>query len=214
LQIENRKETSLLASFNRSTWGDEPRKMTEPPIVTFFLTTDVKTAVAVTDINREIPLFHYEVGFRLPSDEPFDPAGEKQRDALLRFAEGHFLQNVKRDERQLERLFGPSLGTNCHGWTFLSGHVGIKGEHVDRILDDNHYVRAIQPQPGDVAIYREGAQLIHSGVVVNGRNGSLEVESKWGPFSVFRHAPDYYFRGECSFWRTSRSSHALALRKS
>jgi len=212
IATENFSEAGLSIPLNRSAEGSGSKKLTKTPGVGFFLAADVKSVVAITDAGREIPLFHYEYAITLPADEQVDPASETQRAELLRAAEQQFLQNVKCAEQQLERLVGPTLAANCHGWIFFGGRIGIKDEYIDQILQDNGYRMIDQPMQGDVAIYRDGAMIVHSGLVVTAPDCPPQVESKWGPFSVFRHAANDYHRGTCQFYRSSRPSHALLLR--
>jgi len=182
-----------------------------PPLRGFFLTADEKAAVAVTDSGRQVPLFRYELAVSLGPGQEIDAASYEQQIALLRFSEQQFLQNAHGDSQQLVRVADPSLSTNSHGWVFLSGRIGIKDEHIAQLLIDNGYQPAGSPQPGDVAIYREGSTIVHSGLVVNGEGNGPLVDSKWGPFSVFRHPADKYYRGDCTFYRSRRQGHMLAV---
>jgi hypothetical protein len=212
LQSKNELEAHLAVSLGRSAEHDEPKNLARKPVVGFFLAADVTAAVALTDAGREIPLFNYEVGFTVPAHERVDFTSQEQRTALLRSSEQHFFQNVNCDGERMSRLLAPSLSTNCHGWVFLGGRIGIKDEHVRSILHDNHYEAVERPQSGDLAIYRDEDKIVHSGIVIGQSGGVIEIESKWGPFSVFRHAADRYYHGTCHFFRSPRQGHSLTVR--
>jgi hypothetical protein len=116
-------------------------------------------------------------------------------------------------QNRVIRLAGSSDACNCHGWTFTGGKYGIRNPDVGMILADNGYAIVQEPQDGDLAIYTNADQITHSGKVRLTRPGdSILVESKWGPFGVFLHAPDAQpFSGVCAFYRSARPGHLLGL---
>jgi hypothetical protein len=87
---------------------------------------------------------------------------------------------------------GDDARSNCHGWVFAGGQYLITGSGVQMILDDNGYRQVIQPQPGDVIVYRDsGNQIVHTGLVQTAfDDGQVLVESKWGVSGVFLHLPE------------------------
>jgi hypothetical protein len=150
---------------------------------------------AVTDLGREIELFHY---CALPK---------------LRAAEEIVLAE-KRFILEVIRVAGPSTTSNCHGWVFTGGAFGVPSEEVDAILADNGYLPVDEVQPGDLMICRNEMGLpSHTGIVrFAGEDGMVLVESKWGPLGVFLHAPETQPYGEnFDFWRSPRLGHVLAI---
>jgi hypothetical protein len=83
------------------------------------------------------------------------------------------------------------------------------------ILTDNEYAEVNRPQEGDVAIYRRDGDICHCGIVrIVDKHAPVLIESKWGPLGVYLHAPAAQpFGGECRYYRTSRQTHTLALRR-
>ncbi|MFO0964506.1 MAG: hypothetical protein U0793_02815 [Gemmataceae bacterium] len=103
---------------------------------------------------------------------------------------------------------------NCHGWVFTGGRFWVLGSDVDQILDDNGYAPVISPLPGDVAVYRDGAEkVIHTGIVrcLDPDSNLILVESKWGGLGRFIHPHDVhgYAAESCVFYRSSRPGHRL-----
>jgi hypothetical protein len=86
--------------------------------------------------------------------------------------------------RALHRPVGPSARYNCHGLTFAARRTGIdKSAYVQRILTEDGYSRlpmSTAPVPGDVVIYREDGDIIHSGIVVEIKDAVTWVLGKWG----------------------------------
>lgn len=156
----------------------------------------VMSLEAITDKGRGIALFHFKMN---SADE------EIQR----------FAQSNEKDHAQLIRLIEPNPASNCHGWVFTAGQYGIRDPEVGSILSDNDYAEVAQPQEGDLAIYRRGNEICHSGLVrIAEKHSPVLIESKWGPFGVYLHATAAQpFGGECRFYRSSRSSHTLAMRR-
>ncbi len=102
-------------------------------------------------------------------------------------------------------------GTNCHGWVFTGGKFWVPGESVERILEDNGYQPVSSPRPGDLAIYRSGGSVVHTGVVRYTADGlPALVESKWGGLGVFLHQVDQsVYGGEYTYYRSPRPGHLL-----
>lgn len=173
---------------------------------------DIPSVQAVTDTGRPIPLFRYEVSYILQPGQQFDPHDAAQRQRAFRMSEEQFLTNTKQDVAKLTRVFDPHLASNCHGWVFTGGRFGIKDEHVAGILADQGYSLVNDPVEGDLAVYFVDGVVEHTGFVRQNVAGVIFIESKWGPFGVFRHPPEAYaFKGTCAFYRTARPHHALQL---
>jgi hypothetical protein len=85
---------------------------------------------------------------------------------------------------------------------------------VNAILQDNGYSLVAQPQVGDLAIYRSLAdEVTHTGLVrMVGGDGSVLVESKWGPLGIYLHPVAAQPYGERhTYYRSSREGHLLAV---
>jgi hypothetical protein len=64
---------------------------------------------------------------------------------------------------------GPCRTFNCHGLTFASRRTWIDASsEIQKILDDDDYVEVAKAKvkAGDIAIFRTGGQIDHSGIVV------------------------------------------------
>ena len=150
---------------------------------------------AVTDKGRGISLFHFKM---------HSASAEIQK----------FVAQNEKDRAQLIRLLESNPASNCYGWVFTRGQYGIRDAEVPIILSDNEYVEISQPQDGDLVVYRRGDDICHCGVVrIVDRHAPVLVESKWGPFGVYLHAPSTQpFGGDSRFYRSARPNHMLALR--
>jgi len=159
-----------------------------------FRDVPVRGANGLTDAGHAIPLFQFEM---------LTPAAD---------AEDGILTEV-RYQHQVIRLAEPSASSNCHGWVFTGGQFGIRNPDVPLILRDNGYAHVPDIQEGDLAIYTADLEITHSGIVrVVDPGGRVLVESKWGPFGVFLHAPDVQpFSGTCAFYRSVREGHGIKL---
>ncbi len=75
-----------------------------------------------------------------------------------------------------------SLNCDCHGVTFGDGEYWINNDQVDKILKGDGYTKEAKPQVGDVVIYRENGQVVHSVTVktVDPKAGTVTVEGKGG----------------------------------
>lgn len=112
---------------------------------------------------------------------------------------------------------GPDQNANCHGWVFTGGRFLLKGNDVDIILADNHYVEVAIPVPGDVVVYRDGANRILHTALVQGilRDGTIISESKWGVDKRFLHLPDDQpYSSIYSYYRTTRPHHLIEIHDS
>jgi hypothetical protein len=178
---------------------------------TFFVLALEQSLKAITDRGRDIPLFRYDalVLPPQPGQRPFNPQTDRRE--LLALLEQQFLSNVKREGSDLVRLAEPHPVCNCHGWIFTGGQFGIQDPHVPLILRENGYRIVEDASDGDLAIYRIDDIIKHSGIVLRvPPSGRILVESKWGPFGVFRHAPEAH-PGMWTFYRSSRNGHLVAM---
>jgi len=185
-----------------------------PPV--FFVTRPVAGVCAVTDRGQPIPLFHYEAllaasAAELSGRQAALATAQGRREFLLEM-EGQFLDRVFPNKQEVFRLAEPSPLYNCHGWIFSGGRFGIEDAFVARILEDNSYSSVPQPDEGDLVIYRQGADAVHSGYVRSVEQGVVVVMSKWGPFGVFLHPVEAQpFSPDWTFHRTTRGGHQLLI---
>jgi hypothetical protein len=178
---------------------------------TFFVLTLDRHVKAVTDRGRDIPLFRYDALVLPPEggQQRLDPRADRQ--LLLRLLQEQHLSNVAPPGSELVPLVEPRPVSNCHGWVFTSGQYGIQDPHVPSVMKENGYIPVLDPQESDLALYTGEAGIKHSGIVRRPeRNGKVLIESKWGPFGVFLHAPQVH-PGGCSFYRSPRQGHQLTI---
>jgi hypothetical protein len=158
---------------------------------------DPTTAVvATTDAGRPVKLLEPRAA---------RPSAEAES------AERHTLSNMGYVER-LIRIEPATDVCNCHGWVFTGGRYWIGPEDVDSILADNGYRAVSDPRPGDVAVYRDGTVISHTGLVRTGGAGMpVLIESKWGWMGVFLHRPDdTCFGRNYTYYRAARESNLIA----
>jgi hypothetical protein len=192
----------------------ERAPITRPLLPPAYFVTEIDSRfVALTDAGRPIPLFHFGA-YVFPVEGkplPFRPESEGYR--FLQLAEQTFLANTKQNAARLHRLSDPSTACNCHGWVFADGEYLVQDAHVLAIVDDNRYASVAEPRAGDIAIYSRANAATHSGFVrQESAGGPFFIESKWGPFGVFRHAPRAHpFPGEMRFYRSPRGGHSLII---
>jgi hypothetical protein len=176
-----------------------------------FVLRELVGVEAVTDLGSIVPLFRYEA---LITPEPasriqFHPVHDLP--GFLLMAEQHYLDRTKASNCHLEKVANLNPAANCHGWTFAGGRFAVHLKYVPHILGAHGYEVVPTPRVGDLAIYRVGNEILHSGFV---RHAAAErevlVESKWGPFGVFLHPVDAH-QGACTFYRTSRRQHTLKI---
>lgn len=151
-------------------------------------------------------------------DEAFGETDLGRRIELLRFED---LANEYHETIELAPTHGgvarsrPSDRANCHGWVFTAGQHFVSGIMVDRILEDNGYERAANPEPGDLIVYRsDDGEVLHSGIV-RGKldDGLVIIESKFGIGARFLHLPeDQPYSQFFEYYRTSRGGHVIAIR--
>jgi hypothetical protein len=99
---------------------------------------------------------------------------------------------------------------NCHGWVFAGGSAWVRSEDVPTILHDNGYQHVSDPRPGDLIVYRQAGEVVHSGVVLTlGPDGRVLVESKFGRVGRFIHEPETAHYGGYDFYRSERPGHRL-----
>jgi hypothetical protein len=171
-----------LAFMSRVTW--------KPPLGT------TPVAVGTTDAGRRIELLQPQV---------VRPPAESQS------AEHNTLLNMSYVDRMI-RIEPANDACNCHGWVFAGGRYWVGPEDVEKILADNGYRTVSDPRPGDVAVYRDGTSISHTGLVRTGGAGMpVLIESKWGWMGVFLHRPDDTCYGQYyTFYRATRETHLIA----
>jgi hypothetical protein len=89
----------------------------------------------------------------------------------------------------------------------------VRSSAVERILADNGYKSTSEPQPGDVAVFRNpSGEVTHTGVVRAAGEGSpVLVESKWGRGGRFIHgSEEHAYRGQqVTYYLSRRGDHLL-----
>jgi len=166
-----------------------------PEAVVDFQDRAVDAWEARTDRGQNIPLFHFDLHTPVEAAEAVILAEAQYQHKVIRLSEN-------------------DPAANCHGWVFTGGRFGIRNPDVPAILADNSYVVVSSPAVGDLAIYANGDQITHSGIVrVLEPEGLVLIESKWGPFGTFLHPMGTQpFSGLCTFYRSPRRGHLLDLR--
>lgn len=150
---------------------------------------------AETDLGRKIDVFNFSETASVESMENLVLAEDRLAHAVIRLA-------------------GPDAAYNCHGWVFTGGKFGIPGESVDRILTDNGYAVVPEPEQGDLVVYRDLVGAVqHTGLVRHvGDDGLILVESKWGQFGLYLHAPESQPWGHnFAYYRSPRQGHLLIM---
>jgi len=156
----------------------------------------VAGVVATTDAGRQVKLLEPQAA-RSPAE--------------TQSAERRTLANMAFVERVI-RIEPATDVCNCHGWVFTGGRYWIGPDDVEIILVDNDYRPVTDPRPGDIAVYRDGTSIAHTGLVRTGGAGTpVLIESKWGWMGVFLHRPDDTCYGRrYSFYRGPRETHLIA----
>lgn len=141
------------------------------------------------DLPGNIPLYTRLGRTEIPNAQDQDPPPEKS-DLLTK------VLGAKHPRARRRRK--PSGQYNCHGLTFANRRTGIYDrDSVVRILNEDGY-RRIDPsevRPGDLAVYHDGGQIDHTGIVLDLIKGANEladtflplVISKWGSASEYVH---------------------------
>src|SRR6185437_11282645 len=109
----------------------------------------------------------------------------------------------------------PETHANCHGWIFADGQFIVRGQWVDRILEENEYRPVETPETGDLIVYRDAdGSVLHTGLVkATGRDGFALIESKWGLFGNYLHEPRQQAYSQAFvFYRSPRRGHRLQER--
>jgi hypothetical protein len=113
-------------------------------------------------------------------------------------SDGHKLRVREYQDKypdEIHRPVEPSSMYNCHGLTFAARRTGInKHDHVKQILAEDDYKPIGSGSPifaGDVAIYLEKSEIVHSGIVawVCKKTGDIWILSKWGEYHEAIHRP-------------------------
>lgn len=109
------------------------------------------------------------------------------------------------------KLRPADVNSNCHGWVFTGGRYIVGGEAVETILQDNGYEPVRDPEPGDIAVYRDNGSVTHTAVVrYVSADRPVMVESKWGWMGVYLHAADKSCYGtNFTFYHTPRGGDVL-----
>jgi hypothetical protein len=101
---------------------------------------------------------------------------------------------------------------NCHGWVFTGGAYTLDGNDVGTVLQDNGYHLTSEPRSGDLIVYRQGHDIVHTGIVRFAYDGSVIVESKWSLGGVYLHPPeDQGYSRSFAYYRSPRRGHLLAI---
>jgi hypothetical protein len=157
---------------------------------------EVTHVTALTDRGRRVQLFHIPLSV-LP------PGAAKEKEARMARDAATAMQYI--------RTAPPDWQSNCHGWTFTGGRWWVLGGDVRQILEDNGYRPVTEPRPGDLVIYRDGADQITHTAVVRGATGEgcVLVEGKWSWLGVYLHRCDTQGYGTPSYYRSPRAGHVL-----
>lgn len=155
--------------------------------------------IGETDRGTAIPLFHFGA-----DDQKF-----------LSFAqsfEGRFpsFSNTVISRQSADKE------ANCHGWVFTGGKFLVRGESVEKILEDNGYRSVKEPAAGDVIVYRSIAgQILHTALVQAILNdGTVLAESKWGIDQRFIHLPEHQpYSRDFTYYRTHRRDHRILVHR-
>ncbi|HEX3148444.1 MAG TPA: hypothetical protein VHR66_10195, partial [Gemmataceae bacterium] len=158
--------------------------------------TPATSGQATTDAGRNIPLW----------DASLVRSTKEVNEVEL-----HALTDLGFAQRMIRT--GPASEiTNCHGWVFAASKYWVAPDDVDQLLLDNKYVSVSEPRPGDLVIYRQGNNILHSAVVRTLMdNGPVLVESKWGWMGTFIHSVTGSCYGQIfTYYRSPRQGHTLA----
>jgi hypothetical protein len=147
---------------------------------------------AVTDRGARIPLFSIQF---------LTPASKVQ----------NFVNELEAQQTEIVRLAELGPECNCHGWVFTASQFSLRDFDIPVILRDNGYQETEQPASGDIIVYYNDQGIAHSGLVQSvAEDGQVVVESKWGPFGLYQHAPlDQPYATEFRYYHTNRGTHVL-----
>jgi hypothetical protein len=158
---------------------------------------EVSEYVALTDRDREVPLFRWGVDTK--NFPEFLRSSDRQRPSG--------------SEASIPRS-AASAQSNCHGWIFTGGQFLMRGSAVERILADNGYHVVPRPRSGDLIVYRDDQDLIvHTGLVRGILDdGTVIVESKWELDGRYLHLPEIQpYAEHFDYYRSSRPGHLLRI---
>lgn len=137
---------------------------------------------------------------------------ETTSEAFAEYIEKCRIANPEWSERAMLRA-KPFVQANCHGWVFTNAQHILRGEDVQKILDDNDYSKVTNPQCNDIVVYRDHENAImHTGLVRGYLEGAVLVESKWGLGAVYMHlAEEQPYSQNITYYRTNRGSHLISI---
>lgn len=152
--------------------------------------------VAVTDRGTALRLYHH-------APDPADMEMGQKYEANLRAGM----------PLKLIQTAAADPACNCHGWVFAAARFHLRGQDVDTVLADNGYAEVAAPRPGDVIVYRSSNGAIqHSGVVRFADGDQILVESKWGAFGRYIHAPaDQPYSDRWAYYHGPRDEKTLRI---
>lgn len=127
----------------------------------------------------------------------FEPATDGMAAAVADFRQNY--------SSAIHRPTQPTDSYNCHGLTFAARRTGISDPaEVEKVLRDDNYV-VVPPQDvyaGDIAIYRSGVEITHSGIVMNVVYGTPWILSKWGKLhEVVHRVHDCEYKHNVTYYR-------------
>ena len=157
-------------------------------------------SLAMTDEGTGIPLYRFAT-----DDNRFEEYALQAEERFRAFG------NAMIHREEADKM------ANCHGWVFTNGRFLLKGNDVERILCDNHYVLVVDPRPSDLVIYRDEMGSILHTALVQGilRDGTVITESKWGIDQRFLHLPaNQPYSQHFEYYRTDRPNHLIRIRES
>ncbi len=157
-------------------------------------------SMAMTDEGTGIPLYRFAT-----DDNRFEEYASRAEERFRAFG------NAMIHREDADKM------ANCHGWVFTDGRFLLKGNDVERILCDNHYVLVADPRPSDLVIYRDEMGSILHTALVQGilRDGTVITESKWGIDQRFLHLPaNQPYSQHFEYYRTDRPNHLIRIQES
>jgi hypothetical protein len=186
--------TLLLAAAPALSWyWAELAVPVEPPL-------QMPAVIAVTNLPVEPTPCRTDAGRPVPVFQPERAATPEE------------IAAVERETAHVNLLNTAPAGayTNCHGWVFTGGRYWLSGAQVADILEDNGYAIVTSPRAGDVIVYRQSEEIVHTGIVRAADEFGVLVESKWGKRGRFVHAPEYQdYSPDFAYYRSDRSGHLL-----
>jgi RHS repeat-associated protein len=105
----------------------------------------------------------------------FDPVGPStmvrhhaDREAGARVQWGYLYADDGTQIEAFRNLSGRQVyDTDCHGYTFANGQFWINDDQAAAVLQGDRYVQVETPRVGDVAMYTQNGEYIHSGRVTS-----------------------------------------------